>query len=194
MQCPEPQKPKPITSLYNRTSLSGLASSAPPLRALGWGGIAFWAILEGSRMEDVFSGFTNSEPGPRVRKSSWGGGAGGGAPAFWKPPRGLADLPGNPRRAGSRGPPPSGRPAPQPLELKEEVCGSRPPCRTVRTHWRLCNCCPSPRTVCRTESRRTRARGDGPPRPAHVTRQMTGAKFARAHLPSDSRLLVGVRD
>ena len=25
-------------------------------------------------MEDVFSGFTNSGPGPRVRKSSWGRG------------------------------------------------------------------------------------------------------------------------
>lgn len=46
-QCPEPQEPEPITSLYNRISLPGLR---PAPAGLGMG--------EGSRMEEVSSGFT----------------------------------------------------------------------------------------------------------------------------------------
>lgn len=40
VQCPEPQEPEPITSLYKRPSLSRLPGSAPPSppqSALGWG-------------------------------------------------------------------------------------------------------------------------------------------------------------
>lgn len=55
---PSPQEPEPITSLYNRISLSGLPASAPPRPTPAGLGLG-----EGSRMEDVSSGFSTRARG-----------------------------------------------------------------------------------------------------------------------------------
>lgn len=140
-QCPEPQEPEPITSLYNRISLSGLRASAPPRPCrLGDGG----GIQDGGCLFWVY----HSGPGPCMRIFP-------GAPLLCSGNvGGLGDLPGNRRRAGRRGPPPSGGPL-----SEKRRCGLRPPRGTVRTRWRLRNCCPSPGTRWRTESR-TAGRGE----------------------------------